>query len=89
MIVLGVALWSIGIAFAQGTPPAIQRDPGTTNDTRKIDQARAPVGSSTSTATTTTGTNLTTDGTTPPTASTWRTSNGFNNDPNNPNGAPR
>jgi hypothetical protein len=91
-VILAAAALLAGTAIASaqtGTATAPVDPNSTTSDTRKIDEAKAPRGgaqgsaSPTVTGTTTTGT------TSPPTAGGWRTSNGLNNDPDNPSGAPK
>ncbi len=85
------------IASAQTGTATAPADPNsTTSDTRKIDEARAPRGGDAGSASpsvngTATGTTTgTTTGTiSPPCAGSWRTSNGLNNDPDNPSGAPK
>ena len=73
----GMAVASAQTATGIATPPA---DTGTTSaDTRKIDEARAPM--SGGAASPTNGPANIKDN--------WRTSNGLNNDPDNPSGAPR
>jgi len=84
-------LGGTAIATAQTGTATAPADPNsTTSDTRKIDQAQAPVGpnSTAPVSPTVTGT-TTSEGVTPPSTEHWRTSNGFNNDPNNPSGAPK
>jgi hypothetical protein len=91
LMAAAAVLFSTGIASAQTvTPtPAGPSNTGTTRDTRKIDQAQAPVGAGTHAATPSTGTTSNTDTTSPQNSGHWRTSDGFNNDPNNPSGAPK
>ena len=91
LMAAAAVLFTTAIASAQTvTPaPAGPSNTGTTSDTRKIDQAQAPVGSSATTNTANIGTNTKTDTTSPQNSGSWRTSNGFNNDPDNPSGAPK
>ena len=79
LLVLALTLGA-GIATAQ-TPGNSKRPVGTGSaDTRKIDENREKVIPAPETASPTNGTKNLHDN--------WRTSNGLNADPNNPNGAP-
>ena len=88
---VAAVLCGTAIASAQTGTAVAPADPNsTTSDTRKIDQAQAPFGSTSGAPVSPTVTGTTTsEGVSPPTTEHWRTSNGFNNDPNNPSGAPK
>jgi len=91
ILAMAALLCGMSVASAQTGTSAAPADPNsTTSDTRKLDQATAPHGERAGPAPSPTVTNTTNSPSpTPPTAEHWRTSNGFNNDPNNPSGAPR
>ena len=75
---VAAVMGSVAVAAAQALP-APPADSGTTSlDTRKIDEAKSPPGSS---ASPTNGPKSIHDN--------WRSSSGLNNDPDNPSGAPR
>ena len=89
LLATAAVLWSVGVASAQ-TGTTITPAPttkGTTSDTRTIDEAQAPAAGASTASPSSPGT--TTDTASPPTSGSWRTSNGLNNDPNNPSGAPK